>query len=213
VNPDQYIDEWGADAFRTYLMFLGPFEEGGDFRDKGISGVKRFLDRLWRSVQDAERGRPADPEVQRKLHQTIRKVGEDIARLSYNTAVAAMMEYMNTMRAGERRPRLEEVRPLVQLVSPFAPHIAEELWEAMGGTTSVFDAGWPAYDPALVTEDRVTMAVQVNGKTRGTIAVDRTATQDDAMAAVHADPALAKFITGTPKRVIFVPGRLINVIV
>jgi leucyl-tRNA synthetase len=213
VNPDQYIDEWGADAFRTYLMFLGPFEEGGDFRDKGISGVKRFLDRLWRSVQDAERGRPADAEVQRKLHQTIRKVGEDIARLSYNTAVAAMMEYMNTMRAGERRPRLEEVRPLVQLVSPFAPHIAEELWEVMGGTTSVFDAGWPAYDPALVTEDRVTMAVQVNGKTRGTIAVAKTATQDDAMAAVHADPALAKFITGTPKRVIFVPGRLINIIV
>jgi leucyl-tRNA synthetase len=194
-------------------MFLGPFEEGGDFRDKGISGVKRFLDRLWRSVQDAERGRPADPEVQRKLHQTIRKVGEDLARLSYNTAVAAMMEYMNTMRAGERRPRLEEVRPLVQLVSPFAPHIAEELWEVMGGTTSVFDAGWPAYDPALVTEDRVTMAVQVNGKTRGTISVAKTATQDDAMAAVHADPALAKFIAGTPKRVIFVPGRLINVIV
>jgi leucyl-tRNA synthetase len=213
VNPDQYIDEWGADAFRTYLMFLGPFEEGGDFRDKGISGVKRFLDRLWRSVQDAERGQPADPEVQRKLHQTIKKVGEDIARLSYNTAIAAMMEYMNTMRAGERRPRLEEVRPLVQLVSPFAPHIAEELWEAMGGTTSVFDAGWPAYDPALVTEDRVTMAVQVNGKTRGTIAVAKTAVQDDAMTAVHADPALAKFLTGAPKRVIFVPGRLINVIV
>jgi leucyl-tRNA synthetase len=213
VNPDQYIDEWGADAFRTYLMFLGPFEEGGDFRDKGISGVKRFLDRLWRSVYDAEHGRPADPDVERKLHQTIRKVGDDVARLSYNTAIAAMMEYMNTMRAGERRPRLEEVRPLVQLVSPFAPHIAEELWEVMGGTTSVFDAGWPAFDPALITDDRVTMAVQVNGKTRGTIPVTRTSTQDDALAAVHADPALAKFITGAPKRVIFVPGRLINVIV
>jgi leucyl-tRNA synthetase len=213
VNPDQYIDEWGADAFRTYLMFLGPFEEGGDFRDKGISGVKRFLDRLWRSVHDAEHGRPADSDVERKLHQTIRKVGDDVARLSYNTAIAAMMEYMNTMRAGERRPRLEEVRPLVQLVSPFAPHIAEELWEVMGGTTSVFDAGWPAFDPALITDDRVTMAVQVNGKTRGTIPVTRTSTQDDALAAVHADPALAKFITGAPKRVIFVPGRLINVIV
>jgi leucyl-tRNA synthetase len=213
VNPDQYIDEWGADAFRTYLMFLGPFEEGGDFRDKGISGVKRFLDRLWRSVHDAERGRPADPEVERKLHQTIKKVGEDVARLSYNTAIAAMMEYMNTMRAGERTPRLEEVRPLVQLVSPFAPHVAEELWQLMGGTTSVFDAGWPTFDPALVVEDRVTMAVQVNGKTRGTISVSRSATQDEAMAALMADPALAKFITGAPKRVIFVPGRLVNVIV
>jgi leucyl-tRNA synthetase len=213
VNPDQYIDEWGADAFRTYLMFLGPFEEGGDFRDKGISGVKRFLDRLWRSVHDAARGRPADPEVERKLHQTIKKVGEDISRLSYNTAIAAMMEYMNTMRAGERTPRLEEVRPLVQLVSPFAPHIAEELWSVMGGTTSVFDSQWPSYDPALVADERITMAVQVNGKTRGTVSVPRTVTQDDVMSAVTADPTLAKFITGVPKRIIFVPGRLINVIV
>jgi leucyl-tRNA synthetase len=175
--------------------------------------VKRFLDRLWRSVHDAERGRPADPEVLRKLHQTIRKVGDDISRLSYNTAIAAMMEYMNTLRAGERTPRLEEVRPLVQLVSPFAPHIAEELWSVMGGTTSIFDAGWPAYDPALVADDRVTMAVQVNGKTRGTISVPKSASQDEAMAAVTADANLAKFITGTPKRIIFVPGRLINVIV
>jgi leucyl-tRNA synthetase len=213
VNPDQYIDEWGADAFRTYLMFLGPFEEGGDFRDKGISGVKRFLDRLWRSVHDADRGQPADPDVLRKLHQTIRKVGDDVARLSYNTAIAAMMEYMNTMRAGERTPRLDEVRPLVQLVSPFAPHMAEELWQVMGGTTSVFDAGWPVFDPALIVEDRVTMAVQVNGKTRGTISVARTASQDDAMSAVMADPSLAKFITGALRKVIFVPGRLINILV
>ena len=213
VNPDQYIDEWGADAFRTYLMFLGPFEEGGDFRDKGISGVKRFLDRLWRSVHDAERGQSPDAEVQRKLHQTIRKVTDDLGRLSYNTAIAAMMEYMNTMRAGERTPKLEEVRPLVQLVSPFAPHVAEELWEVMGGTTSVFDAGWPAFDPALVTENRITMAVQVNGRTRGTISVPTAATQDDAMAAVMAAASLGKFITGTPKRIIFVAGRLINVIV
>jgi leucyl-tRNA synthetase len=213
VNPDQYIDEWGADAFRTYLMFLGPFEEGGDFRDKGISGVKRFLDRLWRSVHDADPAGDPDLAVQRKLHQTIKKVGDDVARLGYNTAIAAMMEYMNTMRAGERTPRLDEVRPLVQLVSPFAPHMAEELWQVMGGTTSVFDSGWPAFDPALVVEDRVTMAVQVNGKTRGTIPVAKTAAQDEAMTAVMADPALAKFVTGTPKRIIFVPGRLINVIV
>jgi leucyl-tRNA synthetase len=100
VNPDEYIDAWGADAFRTYLMFLGPYEEGGDFRDKGISGVKRFLDRLWKSVHEVDRSSPADPEVRRKLHQTIRKVSEDIPKLSYNTAIAAMMEYMNAMRAG-----------------------------------------------------------------------------------------------------------------
>jgi leucyl-tRNA synthetase len=213
VNPDQYIEEWGADAFRTYLMFLGPFEEGGDFRDKGISGVKRFLDRLWKSVQNARREGAADQNVLRKLHQTIKKVGEDIPKLSYNTAIAAMMEYMNAMRTGERTPHIDEVRPLVQLVSPFAPHVAEELWSVMGETESVFDSGWPAFDPALVVEDTVTMAVQVSGKTRGTISVAKTATQDDAMAAAMADPAIAKFVTGPVKKVIFVPGRMLNILV
>ena len=213
VNPDEYINEWGADAFRTYLMFLGPYEEGGDFRDKGISGVKRFLDRLWRSVQDARTGGDLEPEVQRKLHQTIKKVGEDIPRLGYNTAIAAMMEYMNTMRSGERKPHVNEVRPLVQMVSPFAPHIAEELWSVLGNTTSVFAAGWPSYDPALIVEATVTMAVQVNGKTRGTITVAKTVTEDDALVAALAEPTIAKFVTGPPKKVIFVPGRMLSVMV
>jgi leucyl-tRNA synthetase len=124
-----------------------------------------------------------------------------------------MMTYMNSMRSGERTPRVDEVRPLVQLVSPFAPHIAEELWSVLGGTTSVFDAGWPSYDPALVAEDRVTMAVQVNGKTRGTISVTATATQDEAMAAAMAEANIAKFITGPVKKVVWVPGRLMNVLV
>jgi leucyl-tRNA synthetase len=179
--------------------------------------VKRFLDRLWKSAHDAEHdgGGTPDIDVSRKLHQTIKKVSEDIPRLSYNTAIAAMMEYMNTMRAGERTPRADEVRPLVQLVSPFAPHIAEELWSVLGDgtTTSVFDAGWPVYDPALVADELVTMAVQVNGKTRGTISVPKTATQDEALAAAMANANIAKFITGPVKKVIFVPGRLINILV
>src|SRR5690606_16452454 len=142
VIPDQYIDDWGADTFRTYLMFLGPFEEGGDFRDAGISGVKRFLDRLYRAVQDARVDGTPEAPVLRKLHQTIRKVGEDTARLSYNTAIAAMMEYMKTLKANDRAPHRDEVLPLVQLVAPFAPHLAEELWERLGHTVSVFDSGW-----------------------------------------------------------------------
>jgi leucyl-tRNA synthetase len=117
------------------------------------------------------------------------------------------------MRAGERTPRLEEVQPLVQLVSPFAPHVAEELWETLGGTTSVFEAGWPSYDPALVAEERATMAVQVNGKTRGTITVSKTATQDEAVAAALADPGIAKYVTGPIRKVVFVPGRLVNILV
>ena len=212
VNPDEYINEWGADAFRTYLMFLGPYEEGGDFRDKGISGVKRFLDRLWRSVHDARTDGAVDVDVQRKLHQTIKKVTDDIPQLSYNTAIAAMMEYMNTMRSGERTPHVSEVTPLVKLVSPFAPHIAEELWSVLGNTSTVFDAGWPAYNEALTVEDRITMAVQVNGKTRGTISVPKDVTQEQALSAAMAEPGIAKFVTGVPKKVIFVPGRLLNIV-
>jgi leucyl-tRNA synthetase len=213
VNPDAYIDQWGADSFRTYLMFLGPFEEGGDFRDQGISGVRRFFDRLWASVTEASSVGEADPAVLRKLHQTIRKVGDDIARLSYNTAIAAMMEYMNVLRKSERTPHRAEVEPLVPLVAPFAPHLAEELWERFGHDTSVFDARWPQFDAALAAEDTVQIAVQVNGKLRGTVPATREATQDSVLAAAMADAQIAKFVTGTPKKVIFVPGRLLNIVV
>jgi leucyl-tRNA synthetase len=212
VNPDDYIDGWGADTFRTYLMFLGPFEEGGDFRDAGISGVKSFLGRLWISVRDAHATGEPDREVMRKLHQTIRKVGEDIPRLSYNTSIAAMMEYMNVVRRGERVAHRAEIEPVVKLVAPFAPHIAEELWEMMGNNTSVFDSAWPAYDASLASQETVTIAVQVGGKTRGTVAVAPEAGQAAVLAAAMADAAIAKFITGTPKKVIFVPKRLLNVV-
>jgi leucyl-tRNA synthetase len=213
VNPDEYIDKWGADSFRTYLMFLGPFEEGGDFRDSGISGVKRFLDRLWASVRDCAHAAQADPEVRRKLHATIKKVGEDVPALSYNTAIAAMMEYMNVLRKGERTPARAEVEPLVQLLAPFAPHVAEELWAMLGHTASVFDSRWPTYDPALLVSDEIELVVQVGGKTRGKVRVPKDVTQEAAFAAAKADAVIGKFITGEPKKVILVPGRLLNVVV
>ncbi len=213
VVPDRLIDEWGADAFRTYLMFLGPYEEGGDFRDQGMSGVRRFLDRLWLAAHDASTDGKPDPIVIRKLHQTIRKVTEDIPALSYNTAIAAMMEYMNTLRKGERAVQRAEVEPLVQLVSPFAPHIAEELWSLFGHSESVFDAGWPSWDAALVREDTVQLAVQVNGKLRGTLAVSPDVSQDDALTLALAEPSIAKFVTEGPRKVVFVRGRLLNLVV
>jgi leucyl-tRNA synthetase len=213
VNPDRYIDEWGADTFRTYLMFLGPYEEGGDFRDASVSGVKRFLDRLWASAMQARGDGVPDESVMRKLHQTIKKVGDDIPRLSYNTAIAAMMEYMNALRAGERRPHRAEVEPLVRIVSPFAPHIAEELWERFGHRQGVLDSGWPEYDPALIEEDTIDLVVQVNGKMRGKIRVPRDIDRDAALVAALAEPSIAKFVPGPPKKVIFVPGRLLNIVV
>jgi leucyl-tRNA synthetase len=213
VIPDQYVDRWGADTFRTYLMFLGPYEEGGDFRDQSIAGVRRFIERLWASVDSAVSHGTPDPLVMRKLHQTIKKVSIDIPALSYNTAIAAMMEYINVVRREERTAHRAEVEPLVQLVSPFAPHVAEELWERLGHTESVFDAGWPSFDPAIAAEDLVTIAVQVNGKTRGTVQIPAGSVQGAAQAAALADPGIAKFVVSTPKKIIFIPGRLLNIVV
>jgi leucyl-tRNA synthetase len=213
VNPDEYLEAWGADSFRTYLMFLGPYEEGGDFQDRGISGVKRYLDRLWVSVLDASRTGNPDQTVIRKLHKTIRKVSEDIPSLNYNTAIAAMMEYMNVLRADERVPHINEVEPLVQLTAPFAPHIAEELWERLGHPRSIFDSGWPVFDPELAADATVTMAVQVNGKTRGTIQVAPDTDEAGVLYAAMAEPGIARFVTTDPSRVIFVKGRLLNIVV
>jgi leucyl-tRNA synthetase len=212
VNPDEYIERWGADTFRTYLMFLGPYQEGGDFRDQSVAGVRRFLDRVWASAISASSD-PADPAVLRKLHQTIAKVTSDVPALSYNTAVAAMMEYMNVVRRGERRASRDELIPLLQLLAPFAPHVTEELWERLGGSGSIFDAGWPAFDPELAAEDLVTIAVQVNGKLRGTLQVAKETTQEAALEAAMADASIAKFVTGTPRKIVFVPGRLLNLVV
>jgi leucyl-tRNA synthetase len=213
VNPDEYIEKWGADTFRTYLMFLGPYEEGGDFRDQSIAGVRRFLDRVWSSVERATTDGAPEPAVMRKLHQTIGKVTDDLAKLSYNTAIAAMMEYMNVVRRGERTPHRDEVEPMVQLIAPFAPHAAEELWERLGHTESVFDAGWPKFDPELAKEDLVTIAVQVNGKTRGTVQLTPGAGQDAALEMAMAEGSISKFVPGPPKKVIFVQGRLLNIVV
>ncbi|HSR43179.1 MAG TPA: class I tRNA ligase family protein, partial [Longimicrobiales bacterium] len=155
IVPDEIIEEYGADTFRTYLMFLGPFEEHADWRDEGIQGPLGFLHRLWDAVVHAGEGEP-DPDVERKLHQTIAQVTAQLPELQYNTAVAAMMEYLNAVRSGGRTAVRAEVEPLVALVAPFAPHLAEELWSALGNREGLFDgANWPPYDPAKARDDEV----------------------------------------------------------
>jgi leucyl-tRNA synthetase len=214
IVPDPIIEEFGADTFRTYLMFLGPFEEGGDYRPQGIQGPFGFLHRLWDTVVSAGDGAP-DPDVERKVHQTIRQVTDQIPALGYNTAIAAMMECLNAVRAGGRTAVRAEVEPLVVMVAPFAPHLAEELWERLGHEGSVFDgARWPEHDPDKAVEAAVEIAVQVNGKLRATITVEKDAPEADVVAAARAEENVGRHLEGkTERRVIHVPDRLVNFVV
>ena len=214
IIPDPIIEESGADTFRLYLMFLGPFEEGGDYRDEGIQGPYGFLHRLWETCGSAGEGAP-DPDVERKLHQTIRQLTEQLDGLQYNTAIAALMEYLNVVRAGGRTAMRAEVEPLVVLVAPFCPHIAEELWERLGHTESIFEgANWPRWDEAKAREDRMLVAVQVNGRLRGTVSVARGTSREAVEDLARGDQNVARHLDGAEvRRVIYVPERLMNFVV
>ncbi len=217
VVPDNYIARWGADTFRMYLMFLGPFQEGGDFRDDGLNGPRRFLDKLWALVGQSLRDDATGGEIRHpilvKWHRTKKKATHDLERLSYNTAIAVQMELLNTMREANCVERAI-VEDMVLMVAPFAPHFAEECWERLGHDRSIFEARWPEWDESLTVEETVELAVQVNGKTRGKVTVRRDATEEEAVAAANAEAAIRRFLDGkSVKKVILVPNRLLNLVV
>ena len=217
VIPDEYIARWGADTFRMYLMFLGPFQEGGDFRDSGISGPRRFLEKVWDLVGQCEQvtltGQEVHQAVVVKRHQTVKKVTEGMEALGYNTAIAALMELLNVMRETNCSDR-HLVKDLVLLLAPFAPHFSEECWERLGATTTVFAALWPTWDERLTVEDMMEIPVQVNGKTRGKVRVPRGAEESAIAAAAMEEDAVRRFTEGRElKKQIYVPGRLLNIVV
>ncbi|HJQ65080.1 MAG TPA: leucine--tRNA ligase [Gemmatimonadales bacterium] len=218
VVPDAYIQQWGADTFRMYLMFLGPFQEGGDFRDEGITGIRRFLDKVWGLAHEAAnaplQGDALPAAVARKLHQTIAKVTTDTETLGYNTAIAAMMEYVNVVREHGVTSR-EAIHPLIIMLAPYAPHMAEELWVVLGGQgKSVFEQRWPAHDPGIAAAGDVEIAIQVNGKLRGRLVVPRGMSEQDVVAKALAEEAVQKFVNGNAvRKVVFVQDRLVNLVV
>jgi leucyl-tRNA synthetase len=214
VIPDPIIEEFGADTFRTYLMFLGPYEDGGDYQPQGIQGPFGFLHRLWDTATSAESGEP-DPDVERKVHQTIKQVTEQIPALGYNTSIAALMECLNTIRADGRVAKRAEIEPLVPMIAPFAPHLAEEIWQRYGNDESIFDgANWPVCDEAKVVEHTVEVAIQVNGKLRGQIPVAKDTPEDAVVAAARSDENVARYLDGVEeRRVIYVKERLVNFVV
>jgi leucyl-tRNA synthetase len=222
INPDKIVAEYGADSLRLYEMFMGPLEATKPWSMEGVNGVHSFLNRVWRLVIDdrAETielnasvvDRPPTADENRILHQTIQAVTGDIRTLSFNTAIARMMEFTNRFTTSER-PRAV-LEPFVLLLSPFAPHIAEELWQALGHTQSVSHEPWPEFDAALAKEDTIEVPVQINGKVRSKVTVAADANEAALEAAAKADPRVVELIAGKQiVRVVVVRGRLVNIVV
>jgi len=198
-----------------YLMFLGPYQEGGDFRDTGITGIRRFLERVWRYVTDTEfADEPVnDPALLRLIHQKIRKVTDDVAGLHYNTAIAALMELLNGLVSREKHYR-QCAKTLLQLLCPFAPFIAHELWERVGGEGMAGDASWSEHDPNLIVEDTVEFVIQVNGRLRDRIVLPTDTPQTEVERAAFDSPTVQKWTEGKEvARTVFVPNKLLNVVV
>lgn len=218
VNPDEYIKLYGTDALRLYLMFMGPFSEGGDFRDTGMEGMSRWVGRVWRmAMRSLESSAPnaVSDKCIKALHRTIKKVGEDTEKRHYNTAIAAMMEFTNGVADDTGTLPIPMLKDFLLILAPYAPHLTEELWERAGGAFSIHTQPYPQYDPEKVIEETLTVVIQVNGKLRDSISLDRESAQHQETVAskAQASERVRKFIGDAPiRRVVFVPGKLLNLV-
>jgi leucyl-tRNA synthetase len=203
----------GADALRMYEMFMGPLEQMKPWQTSGIEGVRRFLDRVWNAQAGELTSAPADDATHRLLHKTIKKVTDDIEALRFNTAISQMMIFVRHLGGLPAVPR-EAVEKLALILSPFAPHLGEEIWRRMGHAASLAYEPWPTFDPELVKDSEVEIGVQVNGKVRGSVKLSITAPEAEAREVALAVPTVSQHVTGkTIKKVVYVAGRILNFIV
>ena len=226
INPDDVIREYGADTMRLYEMFMGPLEHSAPWQPEGVSGCHRFLQRVYRLVFDDKGGDLEGPGERREivdgegsdkqrrlLHRTIEQVGDRIERLSFNTAISAMMIFVKEVaQLGEPLAR-GVLEKFMILLAPFAPHLAEELWRELGNSESLTYAPWPTVDPALLVDETWPLVVQIKGKKRAQIDVPQGASKDAIIALALATEDIAKRIgDATPRRVIYVPNKLVNIV-
>jgi leucyl-tRNA synthetase len=224
VSPDDVIDQYGADALRCYEMFMGPLKDSKPWSMTGVEGVARFLARVWRLVMEenqagewvlntAVQDVPLDKPMLKVMHASIKKVTEDIEDLSFNTAIAQMMIFTNALTGANPRP-LAAVRTLLLILNPFAPHLTEELWERLGGAEAIVDTPWPKFDEQHLIEDELELVIQVNGKLRGKIVVHKEASKEQVEELARTSPDIVKWTEDkTIKKVVVVPGKLVNIVV
>jgi len=224
INPDVVVEQFGADSLRLYEMFMGPLEAVKPWSMKGVEGVARFLARVWRMIVDEQhadgiRLNPAVRDVAptseqlRVVHRTIKSVTRDIDSMGFNTAISRMMEFVNEFLALDVRPR-SAMEPLVLLLSPFAPHLAEELWQVLGHSQTLAYERWPTHDEKYLIEAEVEIPVQINGKLRGKVTVPAGSAQPVIEAAAKSDETIASQLEGkTIVKTVVVPGKMVNFVV
>jgi leucyl-tRNA synthetase len=213
VDPDKEIKRVGADAVRLFIGFMGPFDQGGPWNPNGVTGCKRFLDKAWSLASDKlEDGEPDFAEA-RIIHKAIKKVGEDIEELKYNTAISTLMIAVNELGSTKKVTR-KSIEALLLMLAPFAPHMTEELWEELGNKESIHIQSWPSYDKKLVVDDIVTVVVQVNGKVRANLEVSKGETQEKVEKLAFSDDNVQKFIDkASPKKIIYIQDKILNIVV
>ncbi len=209
VNPDDIVNEYGADTLRTYEMFIGAFDLSASWSEDGVKGCRRFLDRVWKLQDMLNDSEEYSDDMVTKMHQTIKKVSNDFESLKYNTAIAAMMALINDFYKKNSVTKAE-LKTLLVLLNPVAPHITEEMWDTLGFGGRVYQATWPEYDEAKTVESTIEIAVQINGKTRATIMIAKDADKDSAIS--QAKEAIADKLTGNVVKEIYVPGRIVNIV-
>ena len=209
VNPDDIVREYGADTLRTYEMFIGAFDLSASWSEDGVKGCRRFLERIWKLQDIMTDEEEYSSDLETKMHQTIKKVSSDYENLKYNTAIAAMMALLNDFTKKGSITK-GEYKTLLILLNPVAPHITEELWQIIGGSGYVYEQTWPEYEEAKTVENTVEIAVQINGKTKGTLAIGRDDAKEDVIA--KAKESIADKLTGNIVKEIYVPGRIVNIV-
>ncbi len=214
INPDSIVKKYGADTLRVYEMFMGPFDQTVAWSTAGILGVFRFLQRVQNLILECKNNQKSSKEVLKKIHQLIKKVSEDLEAMKFNTAIAGFMEFLNFVQERKKEFGKEAIKIFLILLSPFAPHISEELWQKIGNKNSIFKQKWPKYAPPLIKEERFTFVIQINGKVRDKVEVEKDISEEKAKEIALSREKIQKWIKGKKiEKIIFIPRRLINFVV